>query len=83
MWTRTYLVLLMVRLYFAISPSYIHPDENFQGPEVIAGKSDSSLSLCLASVELCLRRGTLRHELAAVKSGGQVESPSPTGACRA
>lgn len=37
MWTRTYLFLLLVRLYFALSPSYIHPDENFQGPEVIAG----------------------------------------------
>ncbi len=38
MWTRTYLLLLVVRFYFAISPSYIHPDENFQGPEVIAGE---------------------------------------------
>lgn len=37
MWTRTYLLLLLVRVYFALSPSYIHPDENFQGPEVIAG----------------------------------------------
>lgn len=37
MWRRTYLLLLAVRCYFAISPSYIHPDENFQGPEVIAG----------------------------------------------
>ena len=38
MWTRVYLLLLAVRFYFALSPSYIHPDENFQGPEVIAGK---------------------------------------------
>ncbi|KAA6412241.1 MAG: gpi mannosyltransferase 4 [Lasallia pustulata] len=38
MWRRTYLLLILVRLYFALSPSYIHPDENFQGPEVIAGK---------------------------------------------
>lgn len=38
MWRRTYLVLIIVRLYFALSPSYIHPDENFQGPEVIAGE---------------------------------------------
>ena len=38
MWTRTYLILLLVRIYFAVSPSYIHPDENFQGPEVIAGE---------------------------------------------
>jgi hypothetical protein len=39
MWRRVYLVLLVVRLYFALSPSYLHPDENFQGPEVIAGRS--------------------------------------------
>lgn len=38
MWRRTYLLLLVVRLWFALSPSYLHPDENFQGPEVIAGK---------------------------------------------
>jgi hypothetical protein len=24
-------------LYLALSPSYIHPDEHFQGPEVVAG----------------------------------------------
>ncbi len=39
MWRRTYLLLILVRLYFAFAPSYIHPDENFQGPEVIAGMS--------------------------------------------
>ncbi|KAI9677519.1 MAG: alpha 1,2 mannosyltransferase [Caeruleum heppii] len=38
MWRRTYLLLILVRLYFALSPSYLHPDENFQGPEVIAGQ---------------------------------------------
>jgi phosphatidylinositol glycan class Z len=38
MWRRVYLFLVLVRLYFALSPSYIHPDENFQGPEVIAGE---------------------------------------------
>ncbi|KAL8782861.1 MAG: hypothetical protein Q9213_005038 [Squamulea squamosa] len=38
MWRRTYLLLLLVRVYFALSPSYIHPDENFQGPEIIAGQ---------------------------------------------
>lgn len=38
---RAYLFLLLLRLWFAISPSYLHPDENFQGPEVIAGKFDS------------------------------------------
>lgn len=30
--------LVLVRLWLAFSPSYLHPDENFQGPEVIAGK---------------------------------------------
>ncbi|KAH8821760.1 glycosyltransferase family 22 protein [Xylogone sp. PMI_703] len=38
MWRRIYLFLVLVRLYFALSPSYLHPDENFQGPEVIAGQ---------------------------------------------
>ena len=38
MWRRVYLLLVLVRLYFALSPSYIHPDEHFQGPEVIAGR---------------------------------------------
>jgi hypothetical protein len=41
MWRRVYLFLLLVRLYFALTPSYLHPDENFQGPEVIAGKFNS------------------------------------------
>ncbi|KAI9040266.1 glycosylphosphatidylinositol-alpha 1,2 mannosyltransferase smp3 [Aspergillus affinis] len=38
MWRRTYLLLLVIRVYFALSPSYLHPDENFQGPEVVAGR---------------------------------------------
>ncbi|KAG9881612.1 GPI mannosyltransferase 4, partial [Aureobasidium melanogenum] len=38
MWRRTYLFLVVLRLYLALSPSYIHPDEHFQGPEVIAGR---------------------------------------------
>jgi hypothetical protein len=29
---------VLARLYFALSPSYIHPDEHFQGPEIIAGE---------------------------------------------
>lgn len=33
------MLLLLVRVYFALSPSYLHPDENFQGPEVFAGMS--------------------------------------------
>lgn len=37
MWRRTYFLLILVRVYLALSPSYLHPDENFQGPEVIAG----------------------------------------------
>ncbi|WEW56465.1 alpha 1,2 mannosyltransferase [Emydomyces testavorans] len=38
MWRRTYLILLLVRVYFAFSPTYLHPDENFQGPELFAGR---------------------------------------------
>ncbi|EFW98991.1 alpha -mannosyltransferase [Grosmannia clavigera kw1407] len=38
MWRRIYFLLFFVRLWFAMSPSYLHPDENFQGPEVIAGE---------------------------------------------
>jgi hypothetical protein len=42
---------VLVRLYFALSPSYLHPDENFQGPEVIAG-------MCVPSPEsVCDRTG--------------------------
>lgn len=32
-----YFVLVLVRICFALSPSYIHPDEHFQGPEIITG----------------------------------------------
>lgn len=61
MWRRTYLLLLLIRVYFALSPSYLHPDENFQGPEVYAGmltvqrqdfiifQHHSSLATCLES----------------------------------
>ncbi|KAF2999390.1 alpha 1,2 mannosyltransferase [Curvularia kusanoi] len=38
MWRRVYFLLILARVYFALSPSYLHPDENFQGPEVIAGR---------------------------------------------
>ena len=47
MWRRVYFLLILVRIYFALSPSYLHPDENFQGPEVIAGKLPSSFLLGL------------------------------------
>jgi hypothetical protein len=30
-------VLAIIRLHFALSNSYIHPDEHFQGPEVVIG----------------------------------------------
>jgi GPI mannosyltransferase 4 len=43
MWRRIYLLLLFVRIYFALCPSYLHPDESFQGPEVIAGMSRTRL----------------------------------------
>ena len=47
MYTRIYLILVGIRLYCALSPSYIHPDENFQGPEIVAGMSQSSIaSIC-------------------------------------
>ena len=42
MWRRTYFLLMLVRIYFALAPSYLHPDENFQGPEVVAGQSSHS-----------------------------------------
>lgn len=32
-----YFLLAFVRLHFALSNSYIHPDEHFQGPEVVVG----------------------------------------------
>jgi hypothetical protein len=38
MWRLVYLFLLFVRVYLALCPSYLHPDEIFQGPEPIAGK---------------------------------------------
>ncbi|PVI02732.1 glycosyltransferase family 22 protein [Periconia macrospinosa] len=38
MYRRSYFLLILVRIYFALSPSYLHPDENFQGPEVVAGR---------------------------------------------
>ena len=50
MWTRTYLLLLVVRIYFALAPSYIHPDENFQGPEVIAGTFLDNPSLSIPPI---------------------------------
>lgn len=50
MWRRTYLLLLLIRVYFALSPSYLHPDENFQGPEVFAGMCPAPQMRCCADV---------------------------------
>lgn len=52
MWRRTYLLLLLIRVYFALSPSYLHPDENFQGPEVFAGKHFLEIGTSLGAVSL-------------------------------
>ncbi|KAI5294339.1 alpha 1,2 mannosyltransferase [Ascosphaera acerosa] len=38
MFRRLYLLLLLVRIYFVFAPSYIHPDEHFQGPEIITSQ---------------------------------------------
>lgn len=63
MWRRTYLLLVLIRLWFALSPSYLHPDENFQGPEIIAGtliffsRPDAAhLSLVILGLMLMLMR---------------------------
>lgn len=37
-----YSLLVIIRLHFALSNSYIHPDEHFQGPEVVVGKDPAS-----------------------------------------
>lgn len=50
MWRRTYFLLILARIYFALSPSYLHPDENFQGPEVIAGMLSSLRKLSLHAI---------------------------------
>lgn len=58
MWRRVYFLLILARIYFALSPSYLHPDENFQGPEVIAGMSVQSVErigrhlLCATATDL-------------------------------
>lgn len=68
MWRRAYLFLVLVRLYFALSPSYLHPDENFQGPEVIAGKLFrrpyvALLEVCGQNYNRKARRNTFAHPL--------------------
>lgn len=35
-WRLVFLLSIIFRTYFSLSPSYIHPDEHFQGPEAIA-----------------------------------------------
>lgn len=66
MWTRTYLALLVVRLYLGLQPSYIHPDENFQGPEVIAGKWPLLSLLRRASNMSCMSVVYTNSHLAAI-----------------
>ena len=56
MWRRTYFLLLFVRLYFAIQPSYLHPDEAFQGPEIIASTRSPALELSEALLILYIGR---------------------------
>ena len=56
MWRRVYFLLILVRIYFALSPSYLHPDENFQGPEVIAGMQQHFRWLEECTDSLCRSR---------------------------
>lgn len=35
-WKTIFIISIILRTYFSLSPSYIHPDEHFQGPEAIA-----------------------------------------------
>jgi hypothetical protein len=58
---RTYLLLLFVRIYLALSPSYIHPDENFQGPEVLAGKSYMPFFLSLGDARFFFTSLSVPH----------------------
>ncbi|KAA8898554.1 hypothetical protein TRICI_006509 [Trichomonascus ciferrii] len=37
-WRGIFFVTILLRTYFSISNSYIHPDEHFQGPEAVADK---------------------------------------------
>lgn len=37
-WRSVFLLSIIFRTYFSLSPSYIHPDEHFQGPEAIADR---------------------------------------------
>ena len=47
-------LLALVRLHFALSNSYIHPDEHFQGPEVVVGIA--ALIYFDEHTNLCYRR---------------------------
>lgn len=35
-WRTIFLFSIVLKTYFSLSPSYIHPDEHFQGPELLA-----------------------------------------------
>lgn len=84
MWRGAYAFLLFVRLYFALCPSYIHPDEHFQGPEVIAGKrreqptvpytSILTIPQAKSSAGLLIEPGSLRPR---IPSAASSRSPWP------
>lgn len=38
-WWSVFVLSALLRVLFAFSPSYIHPDEHFQGPEAIASRT--------------------------------------------
>jgi hypothetical protein len=77
MWRRTYLLLLIVRVYFALSPSYLHPDENFQGPEVIAGETNCYPNISALSKNSA--QAVYSHILATKRGSGH--APTQSEAC--
>ena len=84
MWRRAYLILVLVRLWFALSPSYLHPDENFQGPEVIAGMYCLLPRLPCLAVALWERGASLGPPVTSSANSGarrnlQLPSPSHLG----
>ena len=38
LWNRAYIALLLLRIYFALRPGYIYPDEYDRGKQVISGE---------------------------------------------
>lgn len=52
MWRLIYLFLLFVRVYLALCPSYLHPDEIFQGPEPIAGMPTYAIFIYKPTIDI-------------------------------